>query len=502
MLESEIKDALRHISNRKAAGSDYIPIELLKAGGEETVKVLTNMCNCVWKKKEWPSDWKKSVYVPIYKKGDKKECGNYRTIALISHASKVLLRVLQKRLEVFLIPELPIEQAGFRRGRGTRDHIANLRWMMERAREHQRDLYMCFIDYKKAFDCVDHERMWIILKDMGVPIHLVVLLRNLYANQKATVRTEFGETEQFDIGKGVRQGCILSPLLFNIYAENIMRDVLDKWEGGVGIGGRLITNLRYADDTTLIAGTKEDLTEIMERVRKTSEKAGLYLIVLKTKVMTTGDIGEVAVDGKTVEVVKKFVFLGALITKDGLCDKEIRRRIAMGKAAMGGLTTVWKDRGITLQTKVKLVKALVFPIVLYGAETWTMRKTERKKIDAFELWCWRRVMRVSWMERKTNVWVLENVKPKWTLESRVIKAALSYFGHVVRKERGMENDVMLGGMRGKRRRGRPRTKWLDTIKDVKGPSINIMRRDARERVEWRGATVAVARGRTRLDGTR
>ena len=182
-------------------------------------------------------------------------------------------------------------------------------------------------------------------------------------------------------------------------------------------------------------------------------------------------------NGKTVEVVTKFVFLGVLITKDGLCDKEICRRIAMGKAAMGGLTTVWKDRGIMLQTKVKLVKALVFPIVLYGAETWTMRKTERKKIDAFELWCWRRVMRVSWMERKTNVWVLENVKPKWTLESRVIKAALSYFGHVVRKERGMENDVMLGGMRGKRRRGRPRTKWLDTIKDVKGPSINIMRLD-------------------------
>ena len=263
-----------------------------------------------------------------------------------------------------------------------------------------------------------------------------------------------------------------------------MRDVLEKWEGGVGIGGRVITNLRYADDTTLIAGTKEDLMEIMERVRKTSEKAGLYLNVLKTKVMTTGDIGEVALDGKTVEVITKFVLLRALITK------EIRRRIAMGKAAMGGLTTVWKDRGITLQTKVKLVKALVFPIVLYGAETWTMRKTEREKIDAFELWCWRRVMRVSWMERKTNVWVLENVKPKWTLESRVIKAALSYFGHVMRKERGMENG------------GRPRTKWLDTIKDVKGPSINVMRRDARERVEWRGATAAVARGRTRLDGTR
>ena len=140
VMEIEVKEALRHISNRKSAGCDGIPIELLKAGGEEAAKVMTGLCNCIWKGKEWPTDWKKSVYVPIYKKGDKKECGNYRTIALISHASKVLLWVIQRRLEVFLIPELPIEQAGFRRGRGTRDHIANLRWMMEKAREHQRDL--------------------------------------------------------------------------------------------------------------------------------------------------------------------------------------------------------------------------------------------------------------------------------------------------------------------------------------------------------------------------
>ena len=168
VMETEVKEALRHISNRKSAGCDGIPIELLKAGGEEAVKVMTGLCNCIWKRK---------VYVPIYKKGDKQESGNYRTIALISHASKVLLRIIQRRLEVFLIPELPIEQAGFRRGRGTRDHIANLRWIMDKAREHQRDLYMCFIDYKKAFDCVDHERLWVILMDMGVPVHLIVLLR-------------------------------------------------------------------------------------------------------------------------------------------------------------------------------------------------------------------------------------------------------------------------------------------------------------------------------------
>ena len=159
--------------------------------------------------------------------------------------------------------------------------------------------------------------------DIGVPTHLVVLLRNMYANQKAPVKTEFGETEEFDIGKGVRQGCT-SPLIFNIYPETIMR-ALDEWEGGIGIGGRVVTNLRYADDTTLIARTKEDLVEIMERVRKTSEKAGLYLNILKTKVMTTGDIGEVTVDGNIVEVITSFICLGALITREGLSNRDAQK---------------------------------------------------------------------------------------------------------------------------------------------------------------------------------
>ena len=200
---------------------------------------------------------------------------------------------------------------------------------------HQRNLYMCFIDYKKAFDCVDHDRLWVILRATGVPLHLIVLLKRLYTNQEATVRTEFGETDNIDIGKGVRQGCILSPLLLNIYAENIMREAFEEWESGISMGGRIVTNLRYADDTTLLAGTKEDLTELVERVRRASEKTGLYLNVGKAKVMTTGYIGEMTVDGKDIDVVTKFGFLGALITKDGLREKEVRRRIVMGKAAMG-----------------------------------------------------------------------------------------------------------------------------------------------------------------------
>ena len=213
----------------------------------------------------------------------------YSNIALISHASKIFLRIIQKRLEHLLIPELPIEQACFRKGSGTIDNIANLRWWMETAKEHNRNVYMCFIDYKKAFEYVDHERLWVIPQEMGVSVHLIVLMRTLYTKQEATIRTEFGETDTINIGKGVRQVCMLSPLLFNIYAENIMREALGDWDGGISIGVRRINNLRYADDTTLIAETKNDLIAIMERVKFASEKAGIYLNVGKTKVMMTED---------------------------------------------------------------------------------------------------------------------------------------------------------------------------------------------------------------------
>ena len=154
---------------------------------------------------------------------------------------------------------------------------------MEKARDHQRELFMCFIDYTRAFDCVYHQILWCTLKGMGVPEYLIVVLRNLQTNQESTIRTEYGETSNIPIGKGVRQGCILSPLLYNIYADTIMRDVLEKWDKGINIDGRKITNLRYADDTTLIAGTKDDLTELITKVKRANEEAGLYLTVKKKK---------------------------------------------------------------------------------------------------------------------------------------------------------------------------------------------------------------------------
>ena len=164
----------------------------------------------IWKTQQWPQDWKRSVFIPIPKKGNAKECSNYRTIALISHASEVTLKILQTRLQQYVNYELPEVQAGFRKGRGTRDHTANIRWITEKTRELQKNIYFCFIDYAKTFDCVDHNKLWKILKEMD---HLTFLLRNLYTGQEAAVRTGHGTTDWFQIRKGVHQGSIVTLLI-------------------------------------------------------------------------------------------------------------------------------------------------------------------------------------------------------------------------------------------------------------------------------------------------
>ena len=200
--------------------------------------------------------------------------------------------------------ELPDIQAGFRKGRGIRDQIANICWIMEKAREFQKNIYFCFIDYAKAFDCVDHNKLWKILKDMGIPDHLTCLLRNLYADQETTGHgTGHGTTDWFQIGKGVRQDCILSPCLFNLYAEYIMRNAgLEEAQAAINIARRNINNLRYADDTTLIAESQEELKSLLIKVKEESEKVGLKLNIQKTKIMASGPITSWQMMGNSVRL--------------------------------------------------------------------------------------------------------------------------------------------------------------------------------------------------------
>ena len=248
----------------------------------------------------------------------------------------------------------------------------------------------------------DKNKLWKILKEMGIPDHLICLLRYLYAGQEATVRTGLG-TNWFQIGKGVCQGCILSPCLFNIHAEYIMRNTgLEEAQAGMKIAGRNINSLRYADDTTLMAESEEELKSLLMKVKEESEKVGLKFNIQKTKIMASGPITSWEINGETVETVSDFTFFGSKITADGDCSHEIKRRLLLGRKVMTNLDSIFKSRDITLPTKIRLVKAMVFPVVMYGCESWTVKKAECRKIDAFELWCWRRLLRVPWTARRSN----------------------------------------------------------------------------------------------------
>ena len=205
---------------------------------------------------------------------------------------------------------------GFRKGRGTRDQIANILWIIEKAREFQKNIYFCFIGYDKGFDCVDHNKLWKILKETGIPDHLTCLSRNLYATQEATVRTGHGIKDRFR--KGVHQGCILSPCLFSIYAEYIMRNAgLEEAQAGIKIAVRNINNLRYGNDTILLAESEEELKNLLMKVKEESEKVGLKLNIHKTKIIASGPITSWEIDGATVETVADFIFLGSKITAGG-----------------------------------------------------------------------------------------------------------------------------------------------------------------------------------------
>ena len=225
---------------------------------------------------------------------------------------------------------------------------------------------------------------------------------------------------------------------------------LEEAKAGIKIAGRNINNLRYADDTTLMAESEEELNSVLKKVKEESEKADLKLNIQKTKIMASVPITLWQIDGETMETVTDFIFLGSKITTDGDCSHEIKRRLLLGREIMTNLDSILKSRDITLPTKAHLVKAMVFPVVMYRCESWTIKKAERRRIDAFELWRWRRLLRVPWTTRRSNQSILEEISPEYSLEGLILKLKLQYFGHLMQRANSLEKILMLGKIVGRR----------------------------------------------------
>ena len=316
------------------------------------------------------------------------------------------------------------------------------------------------IALKTIFGKINCEKFF----EMGIPDHLTCLLRNLHAGQEATVKIGHGTTAWFKIEKGVYQGCILSPCLFHLYADYIKWNArLNDSQAGIKIAGRNINNLKYADDTTLMAERKDKLKSLLRKVKEESAKAGLKLNIHKTKIIASNPITSWQTDGGTMKTLTDFLFLGSKITADGDCSHEIKRCLLLGRKPMANLNSIFKSRDVTLPTNVCLVRTMFFPVVMYGCESWTIKKAERQRIDAFELWCWRRFFRVPWTARRSNRSILKEINPEYSLEGLMLKLKLQYFGHMMRRANSLQKILMLGKIEGRRRREGERMRWFEGI---------------------------------------
>ena len=494
ILKEEVEHALSKMKQGKAIGPDGIPTEAIIALEDLGLTEITKLMNIIYDTGEIPEDMKKSVFIALPKKPGTTDCEQHRTISLMSHLTKILLRIIMKRMRNKLSPEISRSQFGFVSDSGTRNAIFTLQTLMERSIEVQKDLYLCFIDYSKAFDKVKHENLFKILTQLQVDSKDLRILQNLYWEQKAAIRIDYECSDFKPIRRGVRQGCVMSPDLFNIYSEMILRHIEN--HVGVTVNGHNITNLRYADDTVLIADSEKELQSTFDTVAEESSKMGLEMNAKKTECMVVSKKKQtptcnISYKGVGIRQTHQFKYLGFLITSDARCETEIKKRIAMAKDTYNKMKPMLSNRNISMNTKLRTLKAYVWSVLLYGCECWTVSNSMRKKLEAAEMWFLRRLMRISWTERKTNEEVLQLAGTKRSLMKAIRKRQLRFVGHINRKNE-LEKVVLCGKIAGRRDRGRQRISYIDSLNTFatrKRMPNNQFIRLADDRLEWK--TMAV-----------
>ena len=522
----EVEWAVRKLAYNKTAGADEITAEMLKAGGQPLLNRLHYLASLCWAKEQVPKEWVDPVVVPVPKKGDRTVTDNWRGISLLSVAGKAFTKIMEKRLSDFAEKLLAEAQAGFRRNRGCTDMIFVARLLFEKAREHGIELFACFFDLTKAYDTVNRNALWQLLLKYGIPVKFVNVLKALYTDMRATVEVGGERTEPFDVTNGLRQGCVISCVLFNLYFDQVVREALAGYKGGVNVNWRedrppmgpgkrkkftaseLIADLRFADDLMNVAQSSDALQDFIDRFSEACTRWGLTVSIKKTQVMHQPGRDSMAgrctvvrpstvaaIEGKALEEVPVFTYLGSAISNDSEITTEVKARIAKASKCWGVLRgPVFKSTGLSVKAKLAVFKGAVLSSLLYGAETWAVKQGHVHMLEGFVATCLRQILQQPISKRMPD-FVLFRVAEVTPIALTLRRMRLRWLGHVARMhDERMPKWMLYGELANAPTRPtcRPKQRWIDVIdRDLVAVGLGSGLKKlewqalAKERTQWR-----------------
>ena len=467
--ESEVKEALKRMKGGKAMGPDCIPIEVWKGLGDIAIVWLTKLFNLIFRANKMPEEWRRSILVPIFKnKGDVQSCTNYRGIKLMSHTMKLWERVIEHRLR--RMTSVTKNQFGFMPGRSTMEAIFLVRQLMERYREHKKDLHMVFIDLEKAYDKIPRNVMWWALEKHKVPAKYITLIKDMYDNVVTSVRTSDVDTDDFPIKIGLHQGSALSPYLFALVMDEVTRD----------IQGDIPWCMLFADDVVLVDDSRTGVNRKLELWRQTLESKGFRLSRTKTEYMMCGfsttrcEEEEVSLDGQVVPRKDTFRYLGSMLQEDGGIDEDVNHRIKAGWMKWRQASGILCDKRVPQKLKGKFYRTAVRPAMLYGAECWPTKRRHVQQLGVAEMRMLRWMCGHTRKDRVRNDDIRDRVGVA-PIEEKLVQHRLRWFGHIQRRppEAPVHSGRLKRAENVKRGRGRPILTWEESVKrDLKDWSID------------------------------
>ena len=477
----EIKHALKDMKRGKTPAEDGILTDYLKDGGLELHQRLAFLFNKCIQIKQVPEEWCKANVILLHKKGDQRDLGNYRPISLLSNIYKLFSKIILNRIVNQLDEKQPREQAGFRSGYSTMDHLHTINQLIEKTLEYNRKLCIAFIDYEKAFDSVEHIAVFNSLRTQGISENLIELLEYIYVKGTATIKMHT-ETNKIKIKRGVRQGDTISPKLFSACLEEVFNK-LDWDNKGIRIDGEYLNHLRFADDIVLIAESVEELQEMLNDLNRESLRVGLKMNKSKTKVMFNDNMQseEIKIGTETLEEVNEYIYLGQIIKLTYDKDSEVKRRINIGWKAYNKYRYIMRS-DMPLSLKRKIFNHCIIPAMTYGSETWKLTKGSENKLIRAQRAMERSMMKLTLRNKKRASWIRQNTKVDDIIESIKIQK-WRWAGHVARLQDNRWTKRLTEWMpRGKRLRKRPNARWRDEIVRFTG---NLWQRQASCRSTWK-----------------